>query len=131
MKKFISLILAVVMVMAIGVTSFAGNNCPHFGSYVDTEPHYVASGNVCEEYEVKIYYCAACDKYNTISTFIRGTAHTDTYDHATCNGYVQTLYYACTKCNRLSTDTDTVTCPGSGQSHANGCRWISSPYSLR
>ena len=126
MKKFISLILAVVLVLVVTVPVVAAERaCSHTpsGSYIGSpwieyEPY--GSGK-CRPVTYAQFRCGNCNAYYT-DAIAYGTATTHSYEvySASCNGTTQTWLNRCSRCN--STKTTTQSCPGGP--HTGMCRWL-------
>lgn len=132
MKKTVSLLIALVMMVALAVPAFAEEStpaepyavCKHiYGprkvavigwEYVDSQH--------CQEV---LQYSQTCTKCGYIQTYSgRGDTlmHDRTLYRATCDGYEQTWYYRCDRCGH-SGDYEHRRCPGARHSPGS-CRWL-------
>ncbi len=135
MKKILSLVLAMVMIMAMAIPAFAAiedevapcaagcvNHTP--GTLLNTSvSHYSIGANNnnknCATKTVKYYECSVCHlKFSETTT--KYAYHIGGEISATCNGYNQTVQCRCTIC--AGSYTKTVTCPKAG--HTGNCSWL-------
>lgn len=135
MKKILSLVLAVVMIMAMAIPAFAAiedevapcaagcvNHTP--GTLLNTSVSHYSNGannntKNCVTKTIYYYECSVCHlKYSVTDT--EKDYHTGGEISATCNGYKQTVQARCTVCK--SSYTKTVNCPNAG--HTGNCQWL-------
>ena len=135
MKKILSLVLAVVMIMAMAIPAFAAqpevvepqacnhDNMPSWWGPATTSTIWeVFSDSTCKKTVIVTKVCTRCgetDRDTTVTYPYHGTA----VNKATCDGTTQTLIYTCPKCGAYRY-TDWQDCPGAGRSHQNGCQWL-------
>lgn len=130
MKKILSLVLAVVMIMAMTIPAFAAANddvapcalCNGNHSYnlVNQEVTYSYSRNGCIKTTTKYYKCTYCtDNYSTSSKTT--IPHEYIIKEATCNGTTQTHKYKCSFCKHVMYEY--VACPRPGHISGN-CSWL-------
>ena len=133
MKKFISLILAVVMVMVASICVYAlsvvtddvmpAAVCPphSYGSYTTIKKYSQFSDSQCELETYKQRICTKCGDLDTTGSTYSYPLHSDRLHSASCNGSTQTIIYRCKNCGHLA-DTEYTTCPGGP--HTGSCRWL-------
>lgn len=132
MKKAISLILVVVLVMAMAIPAFAAmpetiepQACIHSDTLTPVgNPQQYKSryrdATYCQDCYVIQYNCSACGATVTHTEWIDGTEKTHKYVvyNATCDGTTQTWYYHCDYCSHAKPGSPTtVTCK---RAHING-----------
>lgn len=127
MKKFISLILAVVMVMAMAISvSAAERACNHITVVKDCDEYYTFGDESTCYHHYDYFMRCSCGKYTedySSDDDVDEDPH-DTYlKNASCNGNIQSLNYYCRNCKSLLF-TSSQRCPGAGLSHSGGCRWL-------
>lgn len=126
MKKILSLVLAVVMIMAMAIPAFAASNddvapciaCNGNHTYdeVLVQKFYRYDRDGCAYVIARHYKCRYCTSAYTDEDETIG-AHNYTLRTATCNGTTQTHYYKCTKCKHEITET--MRCPNAV--HSGSC----------
>ncbi len=130
MKKFISLIIAVALVMSLAVPAFAAQPetvepqaCNHTWGPETTSTMWAKhSESQCKKTVVVTKVCTKCAKIdqNTTTTY---PYHGEAVSQATCDGTTQTHTYSCPKCGAYRY-TRWVACAGANKSHQNGCQWL-------
>lgn len=131
MKKTISFVVAVALILSLAVTVFAAQSepaetqaCNHvWGTETESPAWKYASDTQCALKVTRIKVCTKCAEVNqtTVSTTYR--PHDETIFSATCDGTTQTHTYRCTVCKGYLPKRY-VTCPGAGKSHVTGCFWL-------
>lgn len=130
MKKILSLVLAVVMIMAMAIPAFAASEnevapcavCTGAhtkGTYQGKDTYYQKYGEMCQFFVVKHYECSVCHKLFSETT-ITTENHNKIIKTATCNGTTQTWNQRCSKCGGYFTKY--VTCPEAGHTPGNCSR---------
>ena len=138
MKKILSLVLAVFIIMAMAIPAFAvseneiapcavctGNHTA--GDTIRVEINYAhitsGAGKNCCRITTTYYECSVCHKIFSQVTATGYYNHVKKLVHASCNGSVQTLKYNCKNCGGYYyTDYD-VPCPGADHIPGN-CHWL-------
>lgn len=132
MKKILSLVLAVVMIMAMAIPAFAATadevapcavcttHTPgtYQGRSSDSE---YGSNTICYTVVSDIYECATCHKLYTVLVSKTSGKHSGYVLSASCNGTTQTWVNYCTKCE--SNFTTYPDCPKPGHTSGN-CNWL-------
>lgn len=153
MKKCLSLLLCMIMLLSLSLSAFAeppeatgtaaidsipGNepgaepmaSCTHEFAAIKGSEGYTNQGSAgCQHYTEYLTMCIKCGLFVTSNKAYDSsiTPHTGgTLTRATCNGGKQTWYYtSCSNCH--SSYTKSLACPGGN--HGNGpCNWL--PLSL-
>lgn len=123
MKKTISLILALVLILAMAIPAYAAETASTdaaacLGCGTMNEPDQVNEVGVYQNtthHKIKTVRSYICDNDNCLEVYRKSTtsainyAHTSYYVDASCNGTVQTHTKHCTKCN--TTYEVEVDCP--------------------
>ena len=126
MKKTISIVLAIVMIMAVAITAFAAENaCTHntSSSYVgDPWIKYEPYNGGCRPVTYAKFPCAICGELVPLPiAYGQKNSHSSGPYAASCNGTTQTLLNRCTRCG-VSMASTTQRCPGGP--HTGNCRWL-------
>lgn len=130
MKKTISLIVAVTLIMAMAIPALAAqpevvgtSACSHkWGPETASILWARYSDTSCKKTVVVTKVCTLCSEISRTET-ITYPNHGAAVSKATCDGTTQTWTYSCPNCGAYRY-TDWVTCPGAGQSHTTGCLWL-------
>lgn len=138
MKKFLSLILAVVMIMAMTVPVFAATEDEVAPCAVTCTSHtvnnpinteyeyeYIKSGDGpnCLRITITYYECGNCHKIFSKPTAETAVSHVKTPVDASCNGTYQTVKYNCYHCGGYYYTDPYVPCGGAVHTPGN-CRWL-------
>ena len=121
-RKIVSLLLAVVLILACGVMAVAAEReteepkavCDHSWSTVSSTPikgrGLYVSNSGCRKYVGIRRVCTKCEEENYIKEYEEDpTAHRGYIKSATCDGTWQTHTYLCNYCNHNYTEP--VPCP--------------------
>lgn len=138
MKKILSLVLVVVMIMAMTIPAFAASTdevapCADTCTshtvnnpiYTEDDYEYVAAGpgKNCRKITTTYYECGVCHKIFSNVTSRILVSHSKTPVDASCNGTYQTIKYNCKNCGGYYYTTDDEPCPGAV--HTPGkCNWL-------
>lgn len=137
MKKILSLLLVVVMIMAMAIPTFAAaedvapcaGTCtshtvdnPIYNEY-DYEHLASGAGKNCLRITITYYECSNCHKIFSKQTAETKVNHVKSAVAASCDGTYQTIKYNCKNCKGYYfTDYDV---PCEGAVHTPGsCRWL-------
>lgn len=134
MKKILSLVLAVVMIMAMTVPAFAateneitpcaactGSHTPGTFQSYDYDYRY-GNATTCNKVKIAFYECSVCHKIFEYSvTVIAVDNHTPEKTSATCDGTTQKVRWTCSKCGGFVKYTY-QNCPNAG--HSGSCQWL-------
>lgn len=134
MKKILSLVLAVVMIMAMTIPAFAatadevapcavctGSHTP--GTFQSYGTDYAYGGTTkCNYVRIAFYECSVCHKnFDTIVEVIKTLDHNPKMSDSSCNGTTQTVKWNCTRCGGFVKYTYPA-CPNAG--HSGNCQWL-------
>lgn len=130
MKKILSFILVLVMIMAMAIPAFAATNdevapCAlcngnHTYEVVEVTKSHSYSRNGCVTTTTTYYKCAYCtDHYETVNNTT--SSHDYKLYSATCNGTTQTHNYKCSACKHILSEYEA--CPRPGHTVGN-CSWL-------
>lgn len=136
MKKVLSLVLAVVMIMAMAIPAFAAsedavqpcaagcvNHTP--GTRLNTSYSYAhlgsGTGKKCQQTPIYTYECSVCHLKYTVPGTPVNVYHVEMAVSATCNGTTQTVKYDCYNCKGFY-KYGSVRCPNAG--HTGNCNWL-------
>lgn len=137
MKKILSLVLAVVMIMAMAIPAFAAaedevDPCALIcTSHTVNNPIYIdyeyscgsaTPGENCYRETITYYECGNCHEVFSQVTSTDYVNHVGIPLSASCNGTYQTVRYQCKNCDCYYTD-NSVRCPGAGHTPGN-CNWL-------
>lgn len=130
MKRIISLVLAVALIVSLAITVFAvqpetvePQSCNHVWGHEDESVVWsVYSSSQCQRTVVYTKVCKTCAEVSqrSTSTYL---IHEDTINDASCDGTTQTHIYTCKNCGAYRYKK-WVDCPGANRSHASGCMWL-------
>lgn len=119
MKKILSLVLVVVMIMAMSIPAFAATtddvapciacNGNHTYDEAVVQTTYEYSRNGCVKVVTRHYKCRYCTSAYTAPPEETTLPHNYNLYDATCDGTTQTHYYKCSRCKHI--DTESVRCP--------------------
>lgn len=131
MKKIVSMVLAVVMLMVMAIPAFAATgdevvpyascNGNHTYDVVVTQVTYANALDGCEKTVVKNYKCRYCTSAYTAKPITTIVSHVYKVISASCNTVTQTHNYKCSNCKDL--ETVYKACPGAGH-NAGNCSWL-------
>lgn len=131
MKKILSLVLAVVMIMAMAIPAFAASedevapcatcNGNHTYDEAVTQTSYKNTLYGCQKTVIRSYKCRYCTSAYTAAPEITTENHEYEIISATCNTVTQTHNYKCANCKDLESVTEN--CPGAGHTSGN-CNWL-------
>ncbi len=129
MKKTISLIVALVLIIALAVPAFAAQSevegthaCSHtWGPATTSTMWAVHNSSQCKKTVVVTRVCTKCAEIDRTQT-VTYPYHDASVSRATCDGTTQTWTYSCPNCGAYRY-TDWVTCPGVPR-HPGGCMWL-------
>lgn len=133
MKKTISFVVAVALILSLAVTVFAAqpepdsvesSSCSHdWGKVTTSNVWECTSDTQCKLTVIETKTCKKCAEDN--KTIVRSDTfnHSEAIASATCDGTTQTHIYKCPNCHTYRY-TRWVTCPGAGKSHVTGCFWL-------
>lgn len=132
MKKILSLVLAVVMIMAMAIPAFAatadevapyavctGAHTP--GTFQSSSFDYVADGSDCNRVRISIYECSVCHRLYDDTKVIATYTHDPKMTDSSCNGTTQTVKWNCSRCGVFIKYTH-PNCPNAG--HTGNCLWL-------
>lgn len=130
MKKTISFVVAVALILSLAVTAFAAQPetaepqaCNHvWGEATETIMWEQHSDSCCKKTVITTKVCTICPEISRVSK-VTYPNHGEAIADATCDGTTQTHIYKCPNCNAYRY-TRWVTCPGAGKSHVTGCFWL-------
>lgn len=131
MKKILSLVLTVVMIMAMAIPTFAAtedevapcavcNGSHTKGTYQGYNTAYKKDGDTCLFITYYHYQCSVCHTLFSIPDTDK-QEHNKVENTASCNGTTRTWSYKCTKCKGLFVTSSA--CPGAGHIAGN-CSWL-------
>lgn len=122
MKKILSLILAVVMIMVMSIPAYAAvAGCSHEYSETITPVWRFDDEENHRKVFVTTYLCGKCAySYQIEEPTSTVDDHTSTYVSASCNGTTQTHVKYCSTC--YTTYSVPFTCPRAP--HTGNCNWL-------
>ena len=131
MKKILSLVLAVVMIMAMAIPAFAATenevapcatcNGNHTYDEASVDVTYANSIRGCIKTVVRHYKCRYCSSAYTAAPETYTLNHKYVLKSATCDTKTQTHNYRCSNCKDW--ESEYHACPGAG--HTSGhCSWL-------
>lgn len=130
MKKTISLVVVVALIMSLAITAFAAprapesSECDHAWEITKTTTAWkYSSDTMCQRTVTQTKKCAKCGIAGTTDVTIDFPPHEETIVSATCDGTTQTHTYRCTNCKGYL-PKKYVPCIGAGKNHASGCMWL-------
>lgn len=130
MKKSISVIIALVLILALSVPVFAAqpevvepHACNH--TWGPETQSIIWSKHNEARCKRTVVYTKVCTKCAQVSQRESNTypEHEDNLSEATCNGTTQTWTYTCSNCEAYRYKKQ-VPCPGAGKKHTPGCSWL-------
>ncbi len=130
MKKSISAIIALVLILVLSVPVFAAQPevvdpqaCNHtWGPETQTVIWSKYSPSQCKRTVVYTKVCTKCAQVSQRETSTTQT-HEDVVSEASCNGTTQTWIYRCKNCETFRYKK-WPKCPGAGKDHSHGCSWL-------
>lgn len=130
MKKSISVIIALVLILVLSVPVFAAQPevvdpqaCNHtWGPETQTVIWSKYSPSQCKRTVVYTKVCTKCAQVSQRENYTYPD-HKDIVSEATCNGITQTWTYTCSNCKAYR-GSKPVRCPGAGKDHTPGCSWL-------
>ena len=131
MKKILSLVLAMIMIMAMAIPAFAASGdevapcatCNGNHTYVEVlvDETYANSTSGCRKTVVRHYKCRYCSSAYTADPVTYTVPHEYVLISATCNTQTQTHKYKCSNCKDV--EYEYPACPGAGHVSGN-CSWL-------
>lgn len=130
MKKVISLLVTVALIMSLAITAFAAQPeivepqaCNHTWGTATTSTVWAKyNDSQCKKTVILTKVCTKCAEVNQTSS-VTYPYHGQAISTASCDGTTQTHTYSCPNCGAYRY-TKWVACPGAGKSHKNGCQWL-------
>ena len=130
MKKVISLVMAIALVMCLAIPTFAAQPdtvvpqaCSHTWGAATTSTSWAKyNDSQCKKTVVVTRVCTKCAKVTQTST-VSYPYHGEALSRASCDGTTQTHVYNCPNFGAYRY-TKWIACPGAGKNHKNGCQWL-------
>lgn len=127
MKKAISLVMAIALVICFAVPVFAAHpdtvapqSCSHtWGDETISTSWAKYNNSQCEKTVIRTKICTKCAEISR-TTNVSHPNHGEIISRASCDGTTQTHVYSCPNCHAYRY-TVWPACPGAGKTHKNGC----------